>query len=138
MTSRQVVATMKQLLGDLYQLVGRSEQARAARRAVSQKLGTNPQTVAEWAEWLLDRSAWQAVVDLADLQQERAVENPKLLYAVAEASRQLGRDDAQVEPTLDQAIGPPPPPMTDNIMNVPYFCRTSVDSLNGPNVSTVF
>ncbi len=67
-------------------------------------MGTNPRTAADWAEWLLDRSAWQAVIDLADERKENLPTNPKLLYALAEAKLRLDHGEAQIDQLLDQAV----------------------------------
>jgi tetratricopeptide (TPR) repeat protein len=95
---------MRQLLGDLYQLAGRNDEARAARRVVSQSLAANPESIDEWTAWLLDRSAWDAVSELADLQSESLPKQPKLLYALAESRSHLHGDAKQVNQLLDQAL----------------------------------
>ena len=64
---------------------------------------TAPEQQEDWLRWLLERSAWEAIVAFAGDQIEAVEKNPVMLYGLAEAQAGLG-DDQQAEQTANQAL----------------------------------
>ncbi len=103
-TSRQIVATMRELAGEFYQLEGRLEDARQARRDASASITGGVEQIYEWADQLLRRSAWEAVLDLEACQPQLIENDSRLLYALAEANLRLKNDPALVDELADKAL----------------------------------
>ena len=99
-TSRDIVDGLAQRIVDLLFKAGREQEAFDEVRQVA----VNGQTALQrlWAvDWLIKHSAWEVIVDLAEV--EKFKENSLLLYRLAEAASKAGNDE-QAEQLANQAF----------------------------------
>ena len=104
-SSLAVLRAMQRLSGDLCELSGKPDDALAARQRVNGGAFGDRQELIGWMTWLLRRSAWSAVVDLASQHENEFARNPILMYGLAEAHLQTGSDASTVKDLADAANG---------------------------------
>ena len=93
-TSREVVRDLYRFEVALLQSLGREQDAVAVmRRTLSLLEGTADQ-LTELIDWMLERKAWPVVQEVADRFPKLFVDNPELIYRLAEAQNQDGKTDA--------------------------------------------
>ena len=102
-SSLEIVITMHRLLGDFHDLHGDPALAFEARQKVNDGVFGDDEEVIEWMDWLLRRSAWSAVIDLAEKNERRFENQSMLLYGLAEAQLRSGQDQATVDATAQRA-----------------------------------
>ena len=74
---------------------------------------TTPEQQEDWLRWLLERSAWQTLVELAAAEADAFQNNPVMLYGLAEAQAGLGQDE-QAEQTATKALELPELTLVDH------------------------
>ncbi len=106
-TSREVVRDLYRFEVSLMQTLGREQDAVAVmRRTLSLLEGTADQ-LTELIDWLLERQAWPVVQEVADRFPKPFLDNPELIYRLAEAQDQQGRkDDAKQTAAKALALRP--------------------------------
>jgi tetratricopeptide (TPR) repeat protein len=102
-SSLEILITMHRLLGDFHILHDDQALAFEARQKVNDSVFGDDEEVVQWMDWLLRRSAWSAVVDLAEKNERRFEHQAMLLYGLAEAQLRLGQDPSSVEATARRA-----------------------------------
>lgn len=96
-TSREVVRDLYRFEVTLMQALGREQDAVAVMRRSLSLLEGTPDQLTELVDWLLERKAWPVVQEVADRFPKAFVDNPELIYRLAEAQDQDGRKDAAKE-----------------------------------------
>lgn len=92
-TSREVVRDLYRFEVSLMQTLGREQDAVAVmRKSLSLLEGTADQ-LTELVDWLLERKAWPVVQEVADRFPKPFVDNPELIYRLAEAQDQDGKQE---------------------------------------------
>jgi tetratricopeptide (TPR) repeat protein len=102
-SSVEIVVDMRHLLGDFHELHGDHALAFEARKQVNQAVFADDDEVIRWLDWLLRRSAWPAVIDLAERNEARFDRKSVLLYGLAEAQLRMGVDPVTRDATCDRA-----------------------------------
>lgn len=82
-----------QLLKDLK----RDDEAIAVTRRTFDLLDGTPEQVTEVTDWLMERQAWQVVLELSEKSKEIFQSNPRLLYRLAETHQKLGQTEKAEE-----------------------------------------
>ncbi len=96
-TSREVVRDLYRFEVTLMQALGREQDAVAVMRKSLSLLEGTPDQLSELVDWLLERKAWPVVQEVADRFPKAFVDNPELIYRLAEAQDQDGKKDAAKE-----------------------------------------
>jgi tetratricopeptide (TPR) repeat protein len=86
-TSREIVRDLYRFQAVLNQQLGRRDEAIAVLRQSLSLVEGTPQQLAEVMDWLIARSAWEVVQELADRYPQAFQESADLLYRQAEALR---------------------------------------------------
>lgn len=93
-TSREVVRDLYRFEVSLMQSLGREQDAVAVMRKTLSLLEGTADQLAELIDWLLERKAWPVVQEVADRFPKPFVDNPELIYRLAEAQNQDGKTEA--------------------------------------------
>ena len=106
-TSREVVRDLYRFEVSLMQTLGREQDAVAVMRKTLGLLEGTADQLTELIDWLLDRKAWPVVQEVADRFPKPFVDNPELMYRLAEAQDQEGRkEDAKQTAAKAVALRP--------------------------------
>ena len=96
-TSREVVRDLYRFEVSLLQTLNREQDAVVVMRKTLSLLEGTADQLTELIDWLLERKAWPVVQEVADRFPKAFVDNPELIYRLAEAQDQDGRKDAAKE-----------------------------------------
>ena len=96
-TSREVVRDLYRFEVTLMQALGREQDAVAVMRRSLSLLEGTPDQLTELVDWLLERKAWPVVQEVAVRFPKVFVDNPELIYRLAEAQDQDGKKDSAKE-----------------------------------------
>jgi tetratricopeptide (TPR) repeat protein len=106
-TSREVVRDLYRFEVSLMQTLGREQDAVAVMRKTLGLLEGTAEQLTELIDWLLERKAWPVVQEVADRFPKPFLDNPELIYRLAEAQDQEGRkDDAKQTAAKALALRP--------------------------------
>jgi tetratricopeptide (TPR) repeat protein len=92
-SSREVVRDLYRFEVSLMQTLGREQDAVAVMRKTLGLLEGTAEQLTELIDWLLDRKAWPVVQEVADRFPKPFIDNPELIYLLAEAQDQDGKKD---------------------------------------------
>lgn len=93
-TSREVVRDLYRFEVSLLQSLGREQESVAVMRKTLSLLEGTADQLTELIDWLLERKAWPVVQEVADRFPKPLVDNPELIYRLAEAQNQDGKTEA--------------------------------------------
>lgn len=102
---RSYVTDLKRSAADAAQFCGAGELASLYFEQLATAV-TTPLEHELWLRWLLERSAWQAILDFSESHSAGFENQPVMLYGLAEAQAALGQD-AAAEQSVAHAIGVP-------------------------------
>ncbi|MCG2682318.1 MAG: hypothetical protein L6306_01745 [Planctomycetales bacterium] len=115
-SSPEIVSGLVRFQVDWLNKLGKADEAaEAVRRLVALERG-NPQSLAELLDWLIEQKAWRAVDDLARRFPPRFAVDPPLLYALAQAYSEQGKND-QAEQTAARAFRLHPGKQREQLLN---------------------